>query len=298
MPGRPATLNSPPPPGARGCLPGFETAQLPSQLLQLPQSWEKPGPPQPGRQAPPRLSPPPSVLVTGGHFCVSSSEISTTTGRQGAWAEAGLKICFVWPSTALRKNLNWLPTLKSQISHKNPDFWLLWTNQESLAAPDPYSQWLQYPGCVCLRRTHTLPPSTVPTTPCCLTPAPSRVARRPPPPRKGAQLPTAPAFLVLPPRPLPSPSTDVLPTLQGPSQTQRTSGRPVCLSMSKFQTSLSILDPLSWDGPLNGPVTAGSSSPPAAHSRDTASAVALPYSPPLGPPLPTRGPVPQPDPLQ
>lgn len=56
---------------------------------------------------------------------------------KGAWAEAGPQTCCVWLSTVLQKNLNRLPTSKSQISHKNPGFWLLWTNQKSLAALDP-----------------------------------------------------------------------------------------------------------------------------------------------------------------
>lgn len=62
---------------------------------------------------------------------------------------------------------------KSEISHKNPYFWLLLTNQRSLAALDPCSGWLQLPSCVCLRSAQMLPASTVPTTPCHLTPDPS-----------------------------------------------------------------------------------------------------------------------------
>lgn len=119
---------------------GLKQPSCPSGLRGLcgsPASSGKSGPLHQADQ-PTRQHPPPSILVTRCRFPFSSNTVSTTTGRQGAWAEAGRQTCFVWPSTVLQKNLTWLPTLKSQISHKNPDFWLPWTNQRSLAAPDPY----------------------------------------------------------------------------------------------------------------------------------------------------------------
>lgn len=169
--------------------------------LQLPQAG-KPGPPRPGRQAHPPAFPP--ILVMG---CLSPNMSSATTGRRGAWAEAGRQTCFVWPSTVPQKNLNWLPALKSQISHKNPDFWLLWTNQWSLAALGPYPRRLQFRA-VC---TQPSTPHPIPTAPCSLTAAPLA-------PRELSFDPSLalPGSVALPSASAAtSRSSDVLPTLQG-----------------------------------------------------------------------------------
>lgn len=126
-PGRPGT----PTPDARGCLPASEAAQLAPTVLGQARA------PQPGSQARlPVLPPSPPHLSHRTQLDV----FSTRPGPRGAWAEAGRQTCLVWLSTGFQKNPTWLPTLKSrEISHKNPDFWLLLTNQRSLAARAPYS---------------------------------------------------------------------------------------------------------------------------------------------------------------
>lgn len=70
----------PPPQGARACLPGSETALLPSQLLWPPLS---PGSPCLAAKPPPTLRPP--SMGASGRVYLSSSTVPATTVPQGAW---------------------------------------------------------------------------------------------------------------------------------------------------------------------------------------------------------------------
>lgn len=115
---------------------GLKQCSCPPRSSSSHRPGERQGPPTGQTSATPAL--PPHTLYLSHRMLLpfSLNMISTTTGQQGAWAEAGLQTCLVWLSIVLQKNLNQLPTLKSQISHKNPDFWLLFCKVRKAGNPE------------------------------------------------------------------------------------------------------------------------------------------------------------------